>query len=215
MKTLLRSLSRSLATALLSGAVVSAGQAPVSPPAVEQPKAGSYRIQPTDKLNISVSDEPNLNVAGKRVDRNGNINVQLLTVDLHVGGLTVKEAQATIENAYRDGRILRKPQVFVTIEDYAPREITVQGLVKSGGKVQILPETVMTLKEAILKCGGLADTANGKAVRVSRTLPDGTTKIIPKLDVESALLGKKSGTMDDANFVLEPGDLVYVPERMI
>ena len=216
MKTLLHTLPRSLVAALFSGAIVSAAaEAPAASPAVDQPKAGSYHIQVTDKLSISVSNEPTLNVVGKRVDRNGNINVQLLANEIHVGGLTVKEAQAAIENAYRDGRILRKPQVFVTIEEYAPREITVSGLVKAAGKVQILPESVMTLKDAILKCGGLADTANGKAVRVSRPMPDGTTKVFEKLDVESALQVKKSAKIDDANFALEPGDTVYVPEHVI
>ena len=145
---------------------------------------------------------------------NGNINL-LYIPDVHVAGLTQREAQEAIANAYREGLVLRKPQVFVNIEEYAPREITVGGFVKFPGKVQILPETIMTLKDAISKCGGLGDTANGKSVRISRTLRDGNIKLFEKLDVESALLGKTSSKSGDANFVLEPGDLVYVPERII
>lgn len=188
--------------------------APAANAAPDRPKAGSYRIQPTDKLSISVGGEAELNVVGKKVDVNGNINL-LYIPDVHVAGLTVREAQAAIENAYRDGRILRNPQVFVNVEEYAAREVTVGGYVKFPGKVQILPETIMTLKDAISKCGGLGETANGKAVRISRTLADGTIKLFEKLDVESALLGKTSSKAGDANFVLEPGDLVYIPERII
>ena len=184
-----------------------------APALVEQPKATAYRIQPTDMLNISFSGEPDLNVA-KKVDSNGNLSLQLLSTDVHVASLTQKEAQAAIETAYKEGRILRNPQVFVTVEWYAPREITVGGYVKSPGKVQILPETVLTLKEAIIKCGNLSDTANGRKVTVTRTLPDGTSQIFEK-DVENALLGKKGANLADANFVLEPGDYVYVKERVI
>jgi len=213
MKTLLRLFSRYTAMmALLGSAVASAADSP-APPAAEAAKLGSYRIQPTDKISIVVGGESELNVS-KKVDFNGNINL-LYIPDVHVAGLTVKEAQAAIENAYREGRILRTPQVFVTVEDYAPREVVVGGFVKFPGKVQILPETIMTLKDAISKCGGLGDTANGRSVTVTRTLPDGSSKIFEKLDVESALLGKKTSTLNDANFVLEPGDYVYVKERMI
>ena len=213
MKTLLRLFSRYTAMmALLGSAVASAADSP-APPAAEAAKLGSYRIQPTDKISIVVGGESELNVS-KKVDFNGNINL-LYIPDVHVAGLTVKEAQAAIENAYREGRILRTPQVFVTVEDYAPREVVVGGFVKFPGKVQILPETIMTLKDAISKCGGLDDTANGRSVTVTRTLPDGSSKIFEKLDVESALLGKKTSTLNDANFVLEPGDYVYVKERII
>lgn len=213
MKTLLLFFTRhATLLALLGSAVASAADSP-APPAAEGPKAGSYRIQPTDKIGIVVGGESELNVS-KKVDINGNINL-LYIPDVHVAGLTIKEAQAAIENAYREGRILRNPQVFVTVEEYAPREVVVGGFVKFPGKVQILPETIMTLKDAISKCGGLGDTANGRNVTVTRTLPDGTSKIFEKLDVESALLGKKTSSINDANFVLEPGDYVYVKERVI
>ncbi|MBI5768210.1 MAG: polysaccharide export protein [Verrucomicrobia bacterium] len=221
MKTLRRRLFLCLAALGLLGRIATTAPAaassanPVaSTSSPDRPKAGSYRIQPTDRLSISVGGEAELNVVGKKVDVNGNINL-LYIPDVHVAGLTVREAQAAIENAYRDGRILRNPQVFVNVEEYAAREVTVGGYVKFPGKVQILPETIMTLKDAISKCGGLGETANGKAVRITRTLPDGSLKLFDKLDVESALLSKPGAKAGDANFILEPGDNVYIPERII
>jgi polysaccharide export outer membrane protein len=76
------------------------------------------------------------------------------------------------------------------------------------------PETTMTIKELILKAGGFTETANGNKVRVSRTLPDNSTKIFT-LNVDAVLKGRKTGSSEDNNFVLEPDDIVYVPENLI
>lgn len=200
---------------LLAGLNLAIGAEAPAAPASEPAKVVFYRLVPTDVISISVAGESDLNVAGKKVDANGNINMQYNLPDVHVAGLTVKEAQTAIENAYRDGRILRNPQVFVNVELYAPREVSVTGCVKNAAKVNIPPETVMTLKDAILKCGGFTDTANGKRVRVSRTLPDGSIKLFENLDIESIILGKSSAKTEASTFVVEPGDVVIVPERII
>jgi polysaccharide export outer membrane protein len=65
-----------------------------------------------------------------------------------------------------------------------------------------------------MKSGGFMDTANGKNVRVNRVLPDGSFKLFEKLDVESLILGKTAQT-NASNFIVEPGDTIYVPERII
>ncbi len=108
MKTLTRFLVPLLVLARLS---LCAADSPVAASAPEKPKAGSYRIQPTDKLGINVGGEQELSVTGKKVDVNGNINL-LYIPDLKVAGLTVREAQDAIAEAYREGRILRNPQVL-------------------------------------------------------------------------------------------------------
>jgi polysaccharide export outer membrane protein len=184
------------------------------PPAKEPVKAISYRISPTDKVSINVIGEPDLNVTNKRVDANGNVNLALLPDVVHLAGLTVAEAQSLVENAYKEARILRNPQVAINIEDYAPREVSISGMVKSPAKYALPPETVMTLVNLVLKAGGFSDTANGTKVRVSRTNPDGTTTVFIK-DIDSVVRGKNTGNSTDASFVLEPGDIVYVPEKLI
>ncbi len=186
--------------------------APVAAPA-EPPKAIAYRIAPSDKLSIAVIGEQELNAGNKRVDASGKINLALIS-DVHVAGLTVGQAQAAVENAYKEGRILRNPQVSINIEEYSPREVSISGMIKVGGKYPLPPETVMTLKDLVLKAGGFQDTANGSKVRVSRTLPDGTIKIHIK-DIDSVIRGKDTKNSSDGSFALEPGDLVYVPEKII
>jgi polysaccharide export outer membrane protein len=178
----------------------------------DEKKAIVYKICRTDKISITVVGEPDLNVGGKRVDANGNVGLAHVG-EVKLAGLSVSQAQAAIENAYRDGRILRNPQVTINIEDYAPRTVSVSGMVKQPGTINLPPESIMTIKELILKAGSFSETANGAKVRVSRVLPDGTTKIFT-LNVEAMLKGRESKSADTA-FVLEPDDIVYVPEKII
>jgi polysaccharide export outer membrane protein len=178
----------------------------------DEKKAIVYKICRTDKISITIVGEPDLNVGGKRVDANGNVGLAHVG-EVKIAGLSVSQAQTAIENAYRDGRILRNPQVTINIEDYAPRTVSVSGMVKQPGTINLPPESIMTIKELILKAGSFSETANGAKVRVSRVLPDGTTKIFT-LNVEAMLKGKESKSAD-TGFVLEPDDIVYVPEKII
>jgi polysaccharide export outer membrane protein len=74
----------------------------------------------------------------------------------------------------------------------------------------------MTVLDLVTKAGGFTDTAEGTEVRVTRNLPDGTTKVIT-LDVESLIKGKGNAksTQENSELRLEPDDIVYVPERII
>jgi polysaccharide export outer membrane protein len=179
----------------------------------ELPKTVAYRISPADKLSIAVIGEPELNVANKRVDSAGNVNLAHVQ-DVRVAGLTVAEAQTAVENAYKDARILRNPQVSINIEEYSPREVSISGMIKQPGKYSLPPETILTLKDIVLRAGGFQDTANGSKVRVSRTNPDGTTRIFVK-DIDSVIRSRESKNSADGAFPLEPGDLIYVPEKII
>jgi len=214
MKTHVLSLIRAvLVLGLLVNALRLGAQAPSTSAGSDERRAVVYKITRTDKISITIVGESDLAVGGKRVDANGNVNLALVG-EVHIAGLSVSQAQAAIEAAYRDGRILRNPQVTINIEEYAPRTVSISGMVKLPGTIPLPPETTMTIKELVLKAGGFTETANGKKVTVSRTMPDGTIKIIT-LNVDAALKGRKTGNSEDNNFVLEPDDTVYVPENLI
>jgi polysaccharide export outer membrane protein len=194
-------------------------QAPFAAPAaapvpkMDEKKVIPYRITRGDKLSVAVFNETDLTAGSKRVEARGTINLTLVG-DVRVYGLTLSEAARVIENAYRDGRFLRNPEVTVTVEEYSPRQITVLGKVKYPGRVDLPPEQQWTIKEVITKVGGFDDTAKGTAVRLTRTMPDGSLKVYT-LDVQSALLGKERSSSTDAAFVVEPDDTIYVPEKLI
>lgn len=164
-----------------------------------------------DRLRIAVYQEDDLTTL-TRVDARGRVNLPLLG-EISIGGMTVTEAQTAIENAYKDGRFLRNPQVTINVEEYAVREVSVSGQVRSPARYQLPNESTYTLDEIITKAGGITDIGKGSAVTVTRILPDGTKKVFT-IDVDRIIKGKKGSNADDS-FLLEAGDNIYVPERLI
>jgi polysaccharide export outer membrane protein len=178
----------------------------------DSPKALLYTIAITDSLQVSVFGEPDLSRIS-RVDARGVINLPLVG-EVKVFGLTLREAEEAVASAYRDGRFLRKPQVTITVEVYAVREISVQGQVKNPQRVVLSAESSMTVLEAITRCGGFTDSAKGTEVRVTRVGPDGKVKVFI-VDVDSLIKGKNRASSSDNSLLLLPGDIIYVPERII
>lgn len=207
----LRSLLLSLVT--LGLVVAEAPLRAQAPAAKTEKNFVAYRITRGDILSIAIVGEPELTVGQKRVEAIGTVNLTYIG-DIRLVGLTIKEAQETIENAYREQRILRNPTAAVVVEQYAPRSVRISGKVNSPGLIHIPPDTETTLLEIIFKANGLAETARGTAVRVTRTLPDGTPKLFT-LDVESAIKGREKSTSPAAAFVVEPDDIIFVPEKII
>lgn len=180
----------------------------------EARKALVYRIATNDRIRVGVFQEPDLDIIA-RVDMKGTVNLPLVG-QLSVQNLTINEAERVIENAYKDGRFLRNPQVTITVEEYAPREVSIQGQVKNPARYTLPIEQTMTVLELVTKAGGFTDTAKGTAVTVTRINADGTKQVF-SVDVESLIKGKdkdKANTKD-TSLILLPGDIVYVPERII
>jgi polysaccharide export outer membrane protein len=164
-----------------------------------------------DRLRIAVYQEDDLTTL-TRVDARGRVNLPLLG-EIAIGGMTVTEAQVAVENAYKEGRFLRNPQVTINVEEYAVREVSVSGQVRNPGRYQLPNESTYTLAELVTKAGGISDIGKGSAVTVTRILADGTKKVFT-VDVDSIIKGKKGANADDT-FLLQAGDNVYVPERLI
>jgi len=181
------------------------------PPATEG-KIPSYTLTATDRLHIAVYQEDDLSSI-VRIDAKGNVNL-LLVGEVRIAGLTVREAQKVIEDAYRDGRFLRNPQVIITVEEYAPREVSIDGQVRNPGRYPLPIESTMTVVDLVTKAGGLTDIAKGSAVTITHITSDGK-KITTTVDVDSIIKGKAQAKADDTTLQLQPGDIVYVPERII
>jgi polysaccharide biosynthesis/export protein len=172
----------------------------------------AYKITLTDLLRIDIYQEDDLRTMS-RVDSKGNINLPLVS-EVHVAGLTVSQAQKAVENAYRKGRYLRNPQVTINVEAYASREVSIQGQVRSPGRYPLPIETSMTVLELVTRAGGFTDTAKGTAVNITRVSPEGKKQVFT-IDVDSLLRGKDRANINDNSLMLEPGDIVFVPERII
>jgi polysaccharide export outer membrane protein len=203
---------------LMAGAMIAAALLPAraedAGSAASAARQKIYNIRATDKLRITIFQEDDLSTLC-RVDAKGTVNLPLVG-EIQVRGLTLSEAERAIENAYRDGRFLRKPEVTVAVDDYAPREVSIQGQVKNPGRYPLPIESTMSVLDLVTKAGGFTDTALGTGVRITRILPDGSTRVIT-LDVESLIKGKSNAKTNGENnaLLLEPDDIVYVPERII
>lgn len=188
-----------------------------SPVGVSRPASGTttspaYVLTNTDRVSITIYQEDDLSRIA-RIDSQGRINLPLVG-EVVIAGLKVAEAEGAIEKAYQEGRYLRSPRVTITVEEYASREVSIQGQVRNPGRYPLPIESSMTILELVTRSGGFTDTAKGTSVRVTRILPDGTKKNF-EIDVESLIKGRRGANVQDNSLVLEPGDIIFVPERLI
>ncbi|MBA3849371.1 MAG: hypothetical protein C0502_05175 [Opitutus sp.] len=203
----LRPVLLALSGAILTATVLAQG------PAADARKTYVHRLQLADRIRVAIYQEDDLTSVA-RIDARGMVNLPLIQ-EVAIGGLTVTEAQELIQRRYQEGRFLRSPQVTVSVEDYAPRDVSIHGQVRSPGRYALPTESTFTVVELVTKAGGLTDIAKGTAITVRRTLPDGSTKTFV-VDVESIIKGKKNDPrLDEQNILLLPGDIVNVPERLI
>ncbi len=185
---------------------------PLCAQTVQDKKNYVHTLTLADRVRIAVFQEEDL-TSLTRIDSRGQVNLPLIG-EIAIGGLTVVEAQAAIEKAYRDGRYLRNPQVTVSVEEYAPREVSIQGRIRNPGRYTLPIESTYTVVEIVTKAGGIDDIGKGTAVTVTRILPDGTKKVFT-VDVDSVIKGRKDAKTEDTTLLLQPGDIIYVPERLI
>lgn len=200
-------------TRLLPAAVLLLIASPVFAQGTEASKKSYVHVlQPADRVRVSVYGEEDL-TSVVRINSNGRVPLQLVE-EVAIGGLTLTQAQVRIQEAYKDGRYLRNPQVTITVEEYAPREVSINGAVRNPARYALPVESTYTLVELVTKAGGFTDIAKGTAVTVTRFRPDGSKQVFT-IDVESIIKGKKGGRAEDNAFLLEPGDIVNVPEALI
>lgn len=203
----IRRLPSLLAALAFCGGLTVHGQSP----GTKEKRNYVHTLGLADRVRIAVYQEEDL-TSLTRIDARGRVNMPLLG-EIVIGGMTVVEAQAAIENAYKDGRFLRNPQVTINVEEYAPREVSISGAIRTPARYTLPIESTLTVVELVTKAGGITDIGKGTAVTVTRFLPDGTKKVFT-VDVDSVIKGKRDSKTDDSSLVLLPGDNVYVPERL-
>lgn len=181
-------------------------------PASGTTTSSAYVLTNTDRIRVAIFQEDDLSLIA-RIDSQGRINLPLVG-EVAISGLKVGDAQLAIERAYQEGRFLRAPRVTISVEEYAAREVSIQGQVRSPGRYPLPIESSMTILELVTRAGGFTDTAKGTAVRITRINTDGTKRNF-EVDVDSLIKGRRGANVSDNSLVLEPGDIIFVPERLI
>jgi protein involved in polysaccharide export with SLBB domain len=106
--------------------------------------------------------------------------------------------------------------VIIALDTLSPKprgQVSVTGQVRSQGIQEIMPNETLTLSKAIIRAGGLADFGEKKKVKLTRKKandPSGRTQTTIH-DLQEII--EKGHLEKDPE--LKPGDLIYVPERLI
>jgi len=167
-------------------------------------QTSQYKLQSTDALTIKVHGHEDLTTK-TRVSTDGYITFPLLG-KVAMGGLTVQELEEKLKMLLEKDYLVSAP-VVVFIETYRLRQVSVLGEVKKPGKFDMPEEKDMTLLDAIAMAQGFSKDALLTKVEVIRIQKDGTRKTI-KINVKDITKKNKK----ENNIVLEPDDIVVVPE---
>ncbi len=168
---------------------------------VEQARA-DYRLAPDDVVDVSVYQDHELN-AKARVGADGAITLPLAG-EVNVAGETVEEAQKAI--AQKLTSYVVHPQVNVTLESYTRRVLFVLGEVQKPGPYPFVAGAKTTVLQAITDAGGFTKAAAPRRTHILRYVGGRAQDL--RIDVKSLI---RRGARDK-DLVLEPNDVVYVPQ---
>ncbi len=179
---------------------VPAGKAP--PELLTRPR---YRIEPGDvlQLNFPLSADFNQTLT---VAPDGYVALRGVG-DFYAADKTLPELRKALASAYSG--ILHDPIVNVDLKDFQKPFFIVNGEVAHPGKFDLREN--ITVTEALAIAGGETHSAKSSQVLLFRRLPGGTMVEARKLDLKRML--KKGNLTEDV--VLQPGDLVFVPQNAL
>lgn len=127
-----------------------------------------YLIGPGDLLNISVFDVPELS-RELRVSQTGTIGIPLVSVRLHVAGLTEMQAEQKITEVLEANGLVTHADVSVSVKEHKSKPITIVGAVPHPMVYEA--DRPVTLLEALAQAGGISSDA-GDTIIVSRPSQD-------------------------------------------
>jgi len=165
-----------------------------------------YKIGVDDVIQINVWKNPDLSIEVP-VRPDGMVSVPLIG-DVRAGGLAPEEVAANIQVKLK--KYVRDPIVAVIMtklnsHEYLSR-VRVTGAVRSP--VSLNYRQGMTVLDAILAAGGLNDFASAGNTKMYRAINNKSNAI--SIDLDSILHEGKLET----NYLLKPGDIITVPERL-
>ena len=157
-------------------------------------------LGPGDIFEIRVYNEKDISNI-YRVSNSGHIDFPLLG-SIKVDSLTSNQLVGVLETKLKE--FLKNPQVSVFIKEFHSKKVYVFGQVRKPGTFTY--EENMNIIQAITLAGGLQPLADPNGTFVNRVVNGAEQKI--KVAV------KDIGKGEAPNIVLQPGDIIYVPESL-
>lgn len=185
----------------LLGAVCNRQRPAPPPPIIPTDSPADTALGPGDVFTVDVFGEKDL--SGKfRVSARGTIDYPFAG-NVKVAGMTPTEVAAMLRKKLADG-YLKDPSVSVFVEAYNSKKISILGQVAKPGTFPYMNN--MSIVEAITLAGGFTAIASKNDVTVTRT-ENGKSR---RFQVPVEQIGEGHA----ANYLLRPGDIVFVPERI-
>ncbi len=166
----------------------------------------NYILKPSDVIQVSVYQEPDLDKS-VRIEADGTVTLALVN-KIKVADLTVSEAQDLITQLYNRDYLV-DPQISVLVSSFSPKLIRILGSVNRPGVVEMPPDRELTLTEAIASANGVSRLGNPKSITIKRVGADGKTQ---QFEVNFNKILMNANAKD---IVLEEGDTIWIPERII
>lgn len=166
----------------------------------------NYVLKPSDVVSVDVYQEDDLNKE-VRVEGDGTIALALVG-KVKVAGMTVAEAQSLIKDLYNRDYLV-DPQVSLLVVQFSPKVVHVLGSVNSPGVISIPPDRDLKLTEAIAGVRGVSRLGNPKSMTIKRVNEDGRAR---QIEVNFSRIVTDPNVSD---VVLQEGDTIWVPERII
>jgi len=160
--------------------------------------ANAYQIGPEDVLEISVWKNPELSRTVP-VRPDGKVSLPLVN-DIQAAGLTPIDLRDQVTSKLSE--YIPAPEVSVIVREVHSRKVTVAGAVKLPGRYEL--KSTMTVLEVIALAQGLTDFASRDRIVILRQ--NG-----PKTERIPFNYRKISDSAQQDNFLIRPGDIVFVP----
>jgi polysaccharide export outer membrane protein len=163
--------------------------------------SSTLRLGAGDLIEVSVYNVPELSTKA-RIGNSGDVYLPLIDY-VHVGDLSVEEAQALIQKRLEDGGFLRGAHVTIFLDESASQGVTMLGEVARPGIYPALGER--RLYDLISAAGGFSGAAGRKVSIVRRGASAAITVNLPR---------NLADDMQD-NIEIRPGDTITVPRAPI
>ena len=171
-------------------------------------KAVTPKLGRGDVLNVSVYDEPELNINGIPIRPDGRISFPLVG-DVIAEGLTVSELNKSLTEKL--SRFILSPKVSVIVQNFNSQQFTIFGEVVKPGVYPLI--TDISITEALAGAGGLN---KGQFRATSVELADLTHAFIARqgevLPVDFVRLIRQGDLRYDIS--LQSGDYIYIPSGL-
>lgn len=189
----------------------------IAQPVQPDDSARAYVLGPQDSINVRVTDLDEFDpktLGAIRIDSLGNVNLPLIG-RVHAAGLTVEQLEQQI--ALRLSRLMKEPEVGVSVADFRNHPVSVLGAVKNPGVYQVTGRK--TLFEVLSLAGGLNPDASNR-IKITRVVSEGTLPLpnasldpkgefyVAELNVRDVMEAKTP----EVNIDVRQNDVITVPK---